>query len=270
MSVGIGKEIAMRTRDMIFRICALVSALVFVAIWIWNPTMSSDETTQFFYRSVIFRGLGSLIFLFVLLYMEFPMLSRPRLVHLAVLLPSLAVAVNNFPILGYLQGTVWLERDDLVWLFALDCLLIGAFEELAFRGVFLPALLERYGKDRRGMRATVVVSSAAFGLIHLVNLLEGAGIGATLLQVGYSFLIGGMCAIVLLKTGNLLYCILLHGIYDFGGRFLLIGDGSLWDTPTVVLTAVLAVIVTAWMVKVFFDATLAEGARLYCKKAKEK
>ncbi len=255
----------MQKRDVFFRIGALMTALIFAAVWIWDPTLSSDETTQLFCRSVIFRGLGSLVFLFVLLYLEFRVVSRPRLEHLAVLLPALAVSVNNFPILGVAQGTVWIQRSDLIWLFALDCLLIGVFEELAFRGVLLPSLLERYGSTQKGFRWTVIGSSAAFGLIHLVNLAEGAGFGATLLQVGYSFLIGGMCAIVLLKSGNLLYCILLHAVYDFGGRFLMIGGGRLWDTPTVIVTAVLAVIVTVWMVSVFLRLSPTDGQRLYRK-----
>lgn len=256
----------MQKRDLFYRFGAIISVLLFAVVWFWDPTFSSDETTQLFYRSVIFRGLGSIVFVFVLLYQDFHLFNRPKISHMAVVIPSLAVAVNNFPILGYLQGTVQIAREDLLWLFALDCLLIGAFEELAFRGVFLPALLVRCGKDRGRLRSTVVLSSAAFGLIHLVNLAEGAGIGATVLQVGYSFLIGGMCAIVLVKTGNLLYCILLHSVYDFGGRFLMIGTGKLWDTPTVIITAVLAVIVTGWMMKMFFDLTPEDGARLYQKK----
>ena len=257
----------MKKRDVFYRAGALFFALVFAAVWIWNPVMSSDETKQLLCRSVIFRGLGCLVFLLVLLYQEFRVVHKPRFVHLAVVLPSLAVAVNNFPILGYLQGQVWLEREDLIWLFALECLLIGGFEELAFRGVFLPALLERYGKDRKSFRLTVIGSSAAFGLVHLANLLEGAGIGATLLQVGYSFLIGGMCAVVLLKTGNLLYCILLHAVYDFGGRFLIIGAGTLWDLPTVIWTAVLAVAVTVWLTVVFWRLDLTDGERI-CRERK--
>lgn len=255
----------MQKRDVFFRVGALLTALIFVVVWIWDPELSADETTQSFCRSVIFRGLGSLVFLFVLLYLEFRMVSRPRLAHLAVLLPALAVAVNNFPILGVAQGSIWVEREDLILLYALDCLLIGAFEELAFRGVFLPSLLERYGSTQKSFRWTVIGSSAAFGLIHLVNLAEGAGFGATVLQVGYSFLIGGMCAIVLLKTGNLVYCILLHAVYDFGGRFLMIGDGSLWDVPTVILTAVLAVIVTVWMVTVFLRLSPEDGRKILAK-----
>ena len=153
----------MRWRDVLCRVGAVLSALAVATVWIWNPVMSADETKQLLCRSVVFRGLGCLVFLFVLLYLELRVVHRPRLLHLAVVLPSLAVAVNNFPILGYVQGRVWLERDDLLWMFALECLLIGAFEELAFRGVFLPSLLERFGKNRKSFRWTVIASSGAFG-----------------------------------------------------------------------------------------------------------
>lgn len=255
----------MSKRDWFYRIGALCAALLFLVIWVVDPVFSADETTQLLYRSVVFRGFGSIVFLFVLLYLGFRGLHRPRWLDLAVVLPSLIVAVNNFPILGFLGGTVWTERADLIWLYALDCFLIGAFEELAFRGVFLPALLEKRRDSKKSILWTVIGSSAVFGLVHLVNLLEGAGIGATVLQVGYSFLIGGMCAIVLMKTGNLLYCILLHAVYDFGGRWMTVGGGVLWDTPTVILTAVLAVAVTAWMLIAFLRIDTKDADRLFKK-----
>jgi hypothetical protein len=67
------------------------------------------------------------------------------------------------------------------------------------------------------------------------------------LQVGYSFLIGGMCAIVLLKTGSIWYCVLLHTVYDIGGTILYVGGGVRWDAVTVTITAVLGVAVAVFM-----------------------
>lgn len=255
----------MSKRDRFYRIGALCAAVVFLLIWVIDPVFSTDETAQLLYRSVLFRGFGSILLLLVLLYLGFRVMHRPHRADLAVVLPSLIVAVNNFPILGFLGGTVWTERTDLIWLYAADCFLIGAFEELAFRGLFLPVLLEKRRDSKKQILWTVIGSSAVFGLVHLVNLLEGAGIGATVLQVGYSFLIGGMCAIVLMKTGNLLYCILLHAVYDFGGRWMTVGGGALWDTPTVILTVALAVIVTAWMLILFFRIDTKDADRLFKK-----
>lgn len=235
-------------RDWICRGGALAAAAAFVAVWLADPVFSPDPLAQTLWKSLLSRILGSLVFVFVLVYLRYRVWQRPRRGTLWAVLPALAVVVNNLPILALATGSARVERTDLIWLFALDALFIGVFEEMAFRGVLFPVLLERYGETRRGIVCTTVLSSAVFGLIHLVNLAEGAGLGPTVLQVGYSFLIGGMCAIVLLRSGNLLFCILLHGIYDFcGGLLPTLGGGSWWDTPTVIVTAVLAVAVTIWM-----------------------
>ena len=253
----------MKKRDMVARVGALTASIAFLAVWALNPSLSADAVAAEMWRSVIYRCLASLVFVFALIYLEYRVFSGFRLSHLAVFLPALLVAVNNFPILGTINGTVWLDRGDLLWIYVLDCLMIGLFEELAFRGVLLPFLLEKRRGTKSQILWTVVISSGVFGLIHLINLFEGAGVGPTLLQVGYSFLIGGMCAIVLMKTGNLLYCILLHTVYDIGGRWMTVAGGILWDTPTVILTAVLAVIVVAWMLMVFFRIDEQDAERFY-------
>ncbi len=253
----------MKRRDSVARVGALIASLAFLAVWVLNPSYSSDLVAAELWRSIVYRGIASMVFVFALIYLEYRVFSAFRISHLAVFLPALLVAMNNFPILGTVNGTVWIERGDLIWLYVLDCLMIGLFEELAFRGVLLPFLLEKRRGEKSQILWTVVISSGVFGLIHLINLFEGAGVGATLLQVGYSFLIGGMCAIVLMKTGNLIYCILLHTVYDIGGRWMTVAGGELWDMPTVILTVILALIVIAWMLVVFFRIDEEDAERFY-------
>lgn len=256
-------------RDRILRICAAAAAVLFVVYTVVDPKLSADDTTQNLLRSTLSRVLGSAVFLFVLLYQRNRLFAKPTAACLPAFLPALAVVVNNFPILSAAGGDAYLTRPELVPLFALDAWMIGVFEEIAFRGVLFPLLLEnRRGTTRQIFRTTVAVS-AVFGLVHLVNLIEGAGIGPTLLQVGYSFLIGGMCSIVLLKSGNLLLCILLHAVYDFcGGLYPALGAGSWWDTPTVIWTAVLGTAVFAWMMRILMHIKPEEADRLYRKEEK--
>ncbi len=256
-------------RDLALRVGAVVAAALFVAYTIADPRLSADETTQGLLKSIISRACGAAVFLLVLLYLRFRLLTKPTAACLSAFLPALAVVVNNFPFLSAACGDAYLVRGDLVWLYAVDALLIGVFEELAFRGMLFPILLEnRRGTSRQIFRTTVTVS-AVFGLVHLVNLLEGAGIGPTLLQVGYSFLIGGMCSIVLLKSGNLLLCVLLHAVYDFcGGLYPTLGAGVWWDTPTVIWTAVLGTAVFVWMMYLLLHIRPEETDRLYPKKEK--
>lgn len=158
-------------------------------------------------------------------------------------LPPLAVAIVNFPFSALASGAAVVERNDLLWLFALKCISIGLMEELLFRGILFPVIGEMLGKRRYGGLIAAAISSAVFALYHLFNLLAGADVGATFLQVGYSFLTGGMFAAVLLRTRNLWACVGLHALFDFGGLLITdLGSGSVHDAIFWVLTAVAALI----------------------------
>lgn len=254
----------MTRKAKICRAAVLLGIAVFGIVWYLDPVYSNDETLQFLIKSTVTRGLGSIIFLALTLFLGFRIFHKPSRGWWMAVLPSLAVVVNNLPLIALADGSARVERTDLLPLFLLECFLIGLFEELAFRGTLFLAILEKRRGTTRQIFLTSFVSSALFGLVHLANLLEGAGVGATLLQVGYSFLIGGMCTIVLLKTGNILFCILLHAIFDVGGGLLsTVGSGYQWNTPTVIVTAVLAVAVTAWMIRLLLSVIPEETDKFY-------
>lgn len=238
----------MSLREKISRWVALFGIALFGYFWFTDPHFSADEAWNTLIRNTLYHLLGSLIFLALIIYLGFRLWHKPSRGFWLVLLPSLAVVVNNFPFLALATREAEIVHWDMLPLFVVDCLLIGVFEELAFRGTLFPAILEKRRGTRRQIFWTTVISSAVFGLVHLANLFEGAGILPTLMQVGYSFLIGGMCAIVLLKSQNILFPILLHGIFDIGGRLIdTIGKGQIWNLPTIIITAVLGVFATAWM-----------------------
>ena len=184
--------------------------------------------------------------------------KRPKLARLLQSLPFFAIAVNNFPFLSVAMGKASLQGAPLPHMlgYALLCFSVGLFEEMAFRGCVFVIALERAEKITSAplrVLAASVISSAVFGLVHLTNLFAGASVGATLLQVSYSFLIGGMCAIMLVKTQNIWYCVLCHAIYNFaGGVVPTLGGGTLWTAPTVILTVVVSLIVLVYAFVVLF------------------
>ena len=236
-------------RERISRILLLLAILGFGILWYLDPTYSSDELQNRLLRDVVQRGFGSALFVCLTFYLGYRVWHRPRVGWALAFLPALLVALNNFPVLAWVTGDVTVVRRELWWLFLLDCLLIGTFEEIAFRGTIFLALLEKRRQTKRQIFWTTAASSAIFGLIHLVNLLDGANVGATVLQVGYSFLIGGMCAIALLRTHNLGFSILLHAIFDVGGRMVgTVATGKIWNLPTIVITAGLGILTAVWMV----------------------
>ena len=194
------------------------------------------------------RALAAAIMLFLYVQLGFSDAPRQRQGAAAWLsaLPALLVALNNAPVIALATGSaVVTAQGTAVFVFALQCLFVAAFEELAFRAIMFPLLLQRFGTGVRARFSAVLLSSALFGMTHLLNLFSGAAVGATVLQVGYSFLIGCMLAVVLMRTGSIALCTFLHAVYNFGGTVVpTLGHGAfvdLWNFPTVVITVVLAV-----------------------------
>lgn len=237
----------------LFTVLMLVASVALVVLELFPITYSEDDTLNSLYKVIATRAVGSIVFIPLTMYMGYNVFGLTKKNRLSVLLCTLiplAVVVNNLPIIGLITGAAYLTKPSYyIVVFALETFLIGLFEEFAFRGVLLPYVLEKRRSTKKSIFWATVISSAAFGAIHLFNLFAGAGIGGVILQVGYSFLIGGMCAIVLLYTRCIWICVLLHAIYDFCGYLVpTLGDGIIWDPLTVVITAILGVFALIFMV----------------------
>lgn len=236
----------------LFTTLMLLASAVLLVLELFPITYSDDATLNSLYKVIATRAVGSLVFIPLSLYMGyniFGLTNRNRRSVLLCTIVPLAVVVNNLPIIGLISGEAYLTNPTYyIAIFALETFLIGLFEEFAFRGVLLPYVLEKRRLTKKSIIFATVISSAAFGAIHLFNLFAGAGVGSVILQVGYSFLIGGMCAIVLLYTRCIWICVILHGVYDFCGYLVpTLGDGVIWDTATVTITAILGVFALIFM-----------------------
>ena len=254
------------------KVClAIIFAAVPVLLWLemGKPTLTEDPVLAPLVSMTLTRVIGAVVFLALLLHEGFHVLhplQKPFLKGLLFTLPPLLVVVNNMPILSMMWGDAYLVHTDpayMIW-FAAECLAIGLFEEFAFRGVIFLMFAEKRHTTRKGLFWSLILSSAVFGGVHLINIFMGAGIGPTILQIGYSFLIGAMCAVVLLKTRNIWLCVALHAIYDFCGTLMpTLGGGTWWDTPTVIFTAVLAVATAVYLVWQFFRLDLDEVGKIF-------
>lgn len=261
-----------RRRYISRKVClAVIFAAIPVLLWLElaKPTLTADPVLAPLVNMTLTRGIGALVFLVLLLnegYRVLNPLQKPFRKSLLFTLPPFLVVVNNMPILSTIWGDAYLVHKApiyLIW-FTAECLAIGLFEELAFRGVIFLMFAEKRYTTRKGLFWSLILTSAVFGGVHLVNVLMGAGIGPTILQIGYSFLIGAMCSVVLLKTRNIWICVALHAIYDFCGTLMpTLGAGTWWDTPTVVFTAVLAVATAVYLVWQFFKLDPDEVGKIF-------
>ena len=193
-------------------------------------------------ETVLTRLVGALVFLPLIRRMGYPVLGGMKKplsrFALPILITAWVVALNNLPAVGLLSGNARVTAGwPLILLFALECAAVGCFEELAFRGFLLPYCAEAMKGRKRAAFLPALVSSAVFGAVHLVNLFSGASPGAVAMQIGYSFLIGGLCAAVLLASGSVWMCAAVHAVYNFCGTILSrFGEGIRWDPVTILLT----------------------------------
>jgi membrane protease YdiL (CAAX protease family) len=79
------------------------------------------------------------------------------------------------------------------------------FEEMAFRGIVLTAFLNRYSE-----RKSIVFSSLGFGLVHALNLVNGADPVWTMGQIVWAFIIGLFYGYVFVRTRSLLPSMIVH------------------------------------------------------------
>ena len=199
------------------------------------------------------RALGGFAFLAMLINLEYRVLDpfrKPFLRSLLFSIPAFLIAVNNFPFSLVIKGEANLTKDcGAVILLLIECMCVGFFEETAFRGVVFLGILRKRPQDRLWAFISIVISSAVFGLVHLINIFESSP-GAVFLQIGYSALIGAMCAVVLMKTANIWLCVLIHGLFNFCGALVPVNVAD-WDTFTIVLTIIVSLSVAAYMIAVF-------------------
>ena len=147
-------------RDRISRVTVYIGLTLFILIWFADPHYSDDETVQLLIKSAIIRLLGGVIFTALLINLRYRVFHRPPRRAWTVWFPCLLVVVNNLPILALLTGAARVDRTALIWLFATDSLLIGLFEEAAFRGTLFLAALERHRNTTRQIVWVTVLSSA--------------------------------------------------------------------------------------------------------------
>lgn len=244
----------MRARDVVFWVLGSVCICAAVLLSVKGLIPFSDERTGSLVREGIPRLLaGVFAVALIFFYGERGLLRLPR--HLMWSVPCFLVALANFPYSALITGSASVERWELLPLFLLKCVGISLLEEGVFRGILYPFL-----KDRcKGKVLPLLGSAAAFALVHLVNLFFGAGVGATLLQVGYTFLLGCVLAALCERTKSIWLCVFCHFIFDVGGTLIPdLGGGPFQDACFWALTAVCGVLCAVHVVLYLLRRTRSE------------
>jgi len=152
-------------------------------------------------------------------------------------------------------GGSWAPAEILT--FALLALLVGLTEEVLFRGLAYSAL------RRLGVTRAALGSALIFGLLHLLNVAQGAGFVVTVLQVVYAFALGSAFAAGLEAGGRLTPLVAAHAATDLfayiaGGGTV---NGSGHEGLIAVITAGSIVVFGVYTVWLLRSAAAAPYAR---------
>ena len=153
-----------------------------------------------------------------------------------IYLPLLyAVLINllSFEFEGKLQ---------LNYLFVLltHMLSVGMVEELSFRGIIQNTFIEFFGKERKGIIKSIVLSALLFSLIHLINF--NKGLWGEMAQFSYALFIGLSFGVVLFITKRIYPLIIIHGLIDFASGIDRMGISSYTIEPSTPENSILVIL----------------------------
>ena len=128
------------------------------------------------------------------------------------------------------------------FLYILSMCFVGILEELIFRGLLFK------GMSKDSITAALIVSSLTFGVGHIVNLLYGAPLVDTLLQLLYASGIGFCYTAIFIVSGSIWPCILSHIFVNASSVFALAPDTA-FNVFTAVLVTVICVFYGLWLLR---------------------
>lgn len=127
-------------------------------------------------------------------------------------------------------------------LYVTSMLCVGFIEEIIFRGFLFQAL------RRENIKSAVIISSVTFGIGHIVNLLNGAEVLSTLLQICYACAIGFLFTIIFYTGKSLVPCILTHSAVNSLNAFAVEGTVE-FDVLVAVVLTIVSIVYALWIVK---------------------
>ena len=118
---------------------------------------------------------------------------------------------------------------------------VGFIEEIIFRG-FLFRMMEK-----ANVKSAIIVSAITFGVGHIINLLNGAELIPTLIQVCYATSIGFLFVIIFYKSKSLIPCIITHCVVNSLSIFNIESTISSYIAP--IILTIIPIIYTIYINK---------------------
>lgn len=146
----------------------------------------------------------------LLSYYGFNSLKKLNYKGLLFCIPMLVISFANLCFGVYLNYSV-LQTILIV----IAMIGVGFSEEILFRSFLINTI------SQKNKKMAILLPSIIFGALHLFNLVGGADLFATLLQVVYAFFFALMCSLFYIKTQNIIPCMICHALIDVTDTFMI-------------------------------------------------
>ncbi len=149
-------------------------------------------------------------------------------------IPNLKQFLYFIPLLIIISVNLWNginiknTATEIVF-FMITMIFVGFLEEIIFRG-FLFKMMEKDNVNR-----AVIVSSATFGIGHIINLLNGAELIPTLIQICYAVAAGYLFVTIFQKGKSLWPCIITHSAVNALSIFNIENTVSMYIAPIILI-----------------------------------
>jgi len=192
------------------------------------------------YRSLLLNCFLIVIIIFFIrklnLSKYYGLISFPNLKKYLYFIPLLIIAFFNLSSGININNSL---KEIIVYILFMFC--VGFLEEIIFRG-FLFKMMEKDNK-----KIAIIVSSLTFGIGHIINLLNGAELIPTLIQVCYAISVGFLFVIIFYKSKSLWPCIIAHGLTNALSIFNVDNKLSLYIVPIFII--VISVLYSIYIIK---------------------
>ena len=161
-------------------------------------------------------------------------------------IPKFKEYLYFIPLLLIISVNLWSgininNRTSEIIYFILTMISVGFLEEIIFRG-FLFKMMEKENVNR-----AILVSSLTFGIGHIINLLNGADLIPTIIQICYSIAIGYLFVIIFQKGNSLWPCIITHAATNSLSIFNIEDTISLYIAP--IFLIVIPILYSYYLIK---------------------
>ena len=147
----------------------------------------------------------------------------------------------------------------------------GVSEEIVYRGIPASNWM-RVSCEEKDIIPAVLVTSAAFGLVHSMNILAGAAVSMTIFQMCYAFCLGVPLCAAFLRSGSIWPPIIMHTFIDFTAFLILemesngvLSQELTWG-PSIWFMIALSVLAVAWGLYLIRPGKQAEIVSLWKRK----